>query len=53
MNFVYVLLILLILLGGGVWYGYQAGYYDLPRFAGGILAVIAVLLIFFAIAAPR
>jgi hypothetical protein len=53
LGFVFVLLILLALLSGGVWYGYEAGDYGLPHFAGGIAVIVAVLLVFFAIAAPR
>jgi uncharacterized membrane protein len=50
MAFVFVLLITLILLFGGGYYGYQARAYDLRQFIGGLFAVVAVLLVFFLLA---
>ncbi len=52
MGFVFILLAVLILLGGGTYYGYQAGYYNFRRFSGGLIAIVFVLFIFFLLARP-
>ncbi len=53
MGFVYILLVMLILLGGAAYFGYRAGYYDFGRFSGGLCVILVVLGIFFMLARPN
>jgi hypothetical protein len=53
MGFIYILLVMLILLFGTAYYGYQAGYYTVGRFGGGLFVIVVVLLIFFMLARPN
>jgi hypothetical protein len=53
MGFIYILLVMLVLLGGATYYGYHAGYYDVGRFGGGLFVIVVVLTIFFMLARPN
>jgi hypothetical protein len=50
MGLIFITLVGLILLGGGTYYGYQAGYYGVGRFGGGLFVIVVVLLTFFVLA---
>ena len=49
MSLVLILLTLMIMLGGGNYYGYQAGYYNIRQFGGGIVLILAVVMTCFLI----
>ncbi len=50
MGLIVITLAALILCGGGMYYGYQAGYYDVRRLGGGLFVIVSVLAIFFVLA---
>jgi hypothetical protein len=50
MGLIVITLVALVLLGAGIYYGYQAGYYDVRCFGGGLFVIVVVLLTFFAVA---
>jgi len=53
MNFVFILLVVLVLLSGATYYGYHAGYYDVRRLGSGLFVIVVVLAIFFMLARPN
>ena len=48
-SLILILLTLMILLGAGTYYGYQAGYYGIRQFGGGIVLILVVVLMCFLI----
>jgi hypothetical protein len=50
MDVIIVSIVMLILLSGGAYYGYQAGYYDVRGLGGSLFVIIAVLFTFFVLA---
>ena len=50
MGVIVITLMMLTLLGGAMYYGYQAGYYDVRALGGGLFVIVAMLLTFFVMA---
>jgi hypothetical protein len=47
MGLIVTILAALVLSSGGLYYGYQAGFYDVRRLGGGRFVIVIVLMMFF------
>jgi len=53
MGFIFILLAMLVLLGGGTYYGYRAGHYNSRQCDAGLFVIFVVLAMSFMLARPE